>query len=151
LAVAPSLSHRRLRLPHYVILEASIFQLSIITINISWFGRFAKSGTPPKGVLIFYPPFHAHICFVSLRTYAQLSHLWWWFDCRNPLRSSAKSSLPSMGACFYSAVLGVFNCRSNKNSPDNNNDSAFFRKKKNPANLASIPHFQSVHRNMFLG
>jgi hypothetical protein len=41
-----------------------------------------------------------------------------------------KVPCPQWGPAFTPAVLGVFNCRSNKNSPDNSDDSAFFRKKK---------------------
>jgi hypothetical protein len=84
----------------YVILEASISNYQLSLSIIDWFGRFAlNQGTPPKRRLpsIFYPPFHAHSRYVSLRTSAQLSRLWWLFDCRNPataLLIRKKSSLP---------------------------------------------------------
>jgi hypothetical protein len=107
LAVAPSLSHRA-ALTSYVILEHPFSIINYPLSIISWFGRFANQGTPPKAaVFIFLPPFH-HICFVSLRA-AQLSHLWWRVRLPQQRSSSAKkSSLPSVGHHFCSLHAGVF-------------------------------------------
>jgi hypothetical protein len=94
----------------YVILEASIsnyhYPLSISSCSVALLNlRYTAKG----GSFIFYPPFHAHIRYVS-PAYAQLSHLWRLFDCRNPLRSSSRK-IGTFGAlgCLIAAP---------KNSPE---------------------------------
>jgi hypothetical protein len=62
---------------------------------------------------IFYPPFHAHSRYVSLRTSAQLSRLWWLFDCRNPatalLIRKKKFLALKRGTTFF-APCGAWGC-----------------------------------------
>lgn len=41
-----------------------------------------KSRYALRLLLIFFLTLHAHICYVSLRSYTQLSHLWWHIVCR---------------------------------------------------------------------
>jgi hypothetical protein len=153
LAVAPSLSHRT-ALTSLRYLRSIHFQLSIIHYQLSVGSVLCQSGYTAKGgcLLFFCRRFiYASFRFVPLnsRIYGGV------FDCRNSApHPQKKVPCPLSGApLLLLACLGCLIAAQTRTPlRNNNNDSAFFRKKeKNPANLASIPHFQSVHRNMFQG
>ena len=84
LAVAPSPSHRGWLRCHFAL----------------------NQGTPPKGgEFIVTPPLHAHIRYVSLRSFAQLPRLWWLLDCRNTA-TALLGKKNSVNSILFPAVLG---------------------------------------------
>jgi hypothetical protein len=133
-----SLSHRADPLTSYVILEHP-FSVIHYPYRFSWFVLHKSQVHRQAAIFYFLPPFHAHIRYVSLRTYAQLSRP---MDgacsiaaTRHAPHPQKKVPCPQWGTFFAPCLLMLDHCRSHKNSPENNNnnnnnDSAFFRKKE---------------------
>jgi hypothetical protein len=86
-----------------------------------------KSGTPPKGAYNFFLPFHA-LPPLHLRSFLALNSVWL-FDCRTTLRSTMRFATATI---IFLLVFGCLIAVSTRTTPENynNNDSAFFRKKR---------------------
>jgi len=85
--------------------------LSNFSVRRSLFPESRLPAKKRRESFIFSPPLHAHIRYVSLRAYAQLSRLWWLFDCRNPASSLLiHSAIIPLPLNFSSIPCGAWGC-----------------------------------------